>query len=148
VLPGYDFVSAAAPGDAGYVGASGSSFAAPAVAAAASLMWALNPAQSAAQVEDGLKRSARPHVLVPQLGDCAGGSKTNRCACTTTCGAGMRDAVEALAYAAAPTDTPPSPAPTPAPSAGSSGGGGGALSLSWLAALALASAGLRRARQR
>jgi hypothetical protein len=34
VLPGYNFVGAVAPGDAGYVGASGSNFAALALAAA------------------------------------------------------------------------------------------------------------------
>lgn len=90
------------PGAAGYVSASGTSFAAPAVAAVASLMWAVNPALSLAQIEQGLKLTARPHVAVPLLGACAA-DNPGRCACTSsTCGAGLLDADQALAYAAAP----------------------------------------------
>ncbi len=91
------------PGLAGYVAASGTSFAAPAVAAVASLMLAVNPALGLAQLEQGLRASARPHVLVPLLGACVVGSNASRCACTTaTCGAGLLDAEQALAFAAAP----------------------------------------------
>jgi serine protease len=95
------------PGSAGYVAASGTSFAAPAVAAAAALMLSVNPALGVEQLEDGLKRSARPHVKVPLLGNCsltAASKDRGRCACTAdTCGAGMLDADEALRYAASPT---------------------------------------------
>ena len=91
------------PGAAGYVAASGTSFAAPAVAAVASLMLAVNPALSLAQIEQGLRASARPHVRVPLLGACVLASNAGRCACTTaTCGAGLLDADQALAFAAAP----------------------------------------------
>lgn len=92
-----------APGAAGYVAASGTSFAAPAVAAVASLMLAVNPALSLAEIEQGLRQSARPHVAVPQFSACVLGSNTGRCACTTTtCGAGLLDADQALAYALSP----------------------------------------------
>ena len=91
------------PGAAGYVAASGTSFAAPAVAAVASLMLAVNPALSLAQLEQGLRASARPHVRVPLLGTCVLDSNAGRCACTTaTCGAGLLDADQALAFAASP----------------------------------------------
>jgi serine protease len=95
------------PGAAGYVAASGTSFAAPAVAAAAALMLSVNPALEVEQLEEGLKRSARPHVKVPLLGNCsltAPSKDRGRCACTTgTCGAGMLDAEQALLYAASPS---------------------------------------------
>lgn len=92
------------PGAAGYVAASGTSFAAPSVAAVASLMLAVNPTLTLAQIEQGLRASARPHVLVPLLGACVIGSNVSRCACTTTtCGAGLLDADQALVFAAAPT---------------------------------------------
>ncbi|MBP6900085.1 MAG: S8 family serine peptidase [Burkholderiaceae bacterium] len=91
------------PGQAGYVAASGTSFAAPQAAAVASLMLGLNPSLTVEQIEDGLKRSARPHVQSPLLGDCALGSNVGRCSCTTaTCGAGLLDADQALAFAQAP----------------------------------------------
>jgi serine protease len=95
------------PGAAGYVAASGTSFAAPAVAAAAALMLSVNPALDIEDVEQGLKRSARPHVKVPLLGNCsvtAPSRDRGRCACTTgTCGAGMLDAEQAVRYAASPS---------------------------------------------
>jgi serine protease len=161
-----------APGNAGYVAASGTSFAAPAVASVASLMLAVNPALTLAQLEDGLKRSARPHVQVPLLGACALADNAGRCACTTsTCGAGLLDAPQALAFAAAPgtwvapartavslSDTrlrncasalgkpvPEEPV-SPAPEA-SADAGGGAASAWWVALLALAVAALARPRR-
>ena len=96
-------LGAQTPGLAGYAAASGTSFAAPAVAATAALMLSVNPALTLAQIEQGLTATVRPHVAVPLLGDCATGSNPGRCACTTsTCGAGLLDADQALAWAAAP----------------------------------------------
>ena len=166
-------LGAQAPGAAGYVAASGTSFAAPAVAAAAALMLAVNPALTLAQLEQGLTASARPHVAVPLLGTCAAGSNTGRCACTTnTCGAGLLDAEQALAFAASPTGwtaparsavtlsddrlracavslgrpvdpvTPAPPVPPASAPEASGGGGGGAVQGSWLAGLLLAVAAL------
>lgn len=156
-------LGAVAPGLAGYAAASGTSFAGPAVAAVASLMLAVNPALTLAQIEQGLLASARPHVQVPLLGDCAPGSNVGRCACTaSTCGAGLLDAEQALAFAAAPgtwvaparpvvtlsderlracavaTGRLVDPVPTPAPPvavAPEAGGGGGALQGGWLLGL-------------
>lgn len=97
-----------APGQAGYVAANGTSFAAPQAAAVASLMLGLNPALTVDQIDDGLRRSARPHVQTPLLGECALPSDgdtghVGRCGCTTaTCGAGVLDADRALAYAQQP----------------------------------------------
>jgi len=161
------------PGDAGYVSASGSSFAAPAVAAAAALMLSVNPALTVEQLEDGLKRSARPHVKVPLLGDCSLTDNRGRCACTTsTCGAGMLDADQALRFAASPAGyvapvtaaltlsddrlkacavilgrpVPIEPLPpaeeAPPPSGGE--GGGGAMSAFWVAMLGVAAVAVRR----
>lgn len=161
-------LGAVAPGLAGYAAASGTSFAGPGVAAVASLMLAVNPALTLAQIEQGLVASARPHVQVPLLGACALGSNAGRCACTaSTCGAGLLDADQALAFAAAPgtwvapawpavtlsddrlracalaTGRPVDPVdPPPTPpvpgAAEAGGGGGGALQGGWLLGLLLA----------
>jgi serine protease len=157
------------PGAAGYAAASGTSFAAPAVAAAAALMLSVNPALSVDQIEQGLKRSARPHVKVPLLGNCSVSSNRGRCACTTsTCGAGLLDAEQALRYAASPAAyvAPQRSAPTlddtrlrecavilgrplpddprPEPEAPEEGGGGGAMSAAWVLLLGVAAAVLAR----
>jgi len=142
----------------------GTSFSAPIVSGAVSLMLSVNPALSVSQIEQGLVRSSRPHVSssVSGMRTCSD-SNPGRCLCTaTTCGAGLLDVVQALAYAAAPTsyqppvwpavvlDTPElrvaaasgpdRPAnPPPAPPTASSGGGG-AMSAAWLLALLAASA--------
>ncbi|MFG6489842.1 S8 family serine peptidase [Roseateles sp. BYS78W] len=135
-----------APLTAGYGAVSGTSFAAPQVAGAAALMWAANPALTLAQVESGLKASARPHVTAYALGYCTSLNKS-RCTLTgTTGGAGLLDAAEAVRYALTPTSytasarsslglqgtaltncgvkqgstaiaVPPAPAPTPTPPA-------------------------------
>ncbi|MBT9487469.1 MAG: S8 family serine peptidase [Rubrivivax sp.] len=90
-------------GAAGYVAASGTSFAAPAVAATAALMLGVNPTLSLAQLEAGLRASAAPFVQVPLLGQCAATDNPGRCTCTTSaCGAGQLDADQALVFAAAP----------------------------------------------
>jgi serine protease len=90
-------------GAAGYVAASGTSFAAPSVAATAALMLGVNPTLTVAQLETGLRASAAPFVQVPLLGNCAADDNPGRCTCTTgACGAGQLDANQALVYAAAP----------------------------------------------
>ncbi len=151
-----------APGAFGYGAGSGTSFAGPVVAGTASLMLALNPALSADQLDAGLRASARPHVAVAALGVCNAASNPGRCQCTTgTCGSGILDADQALAYAAAPATyvapvrTPPSlsssaisqcaallglpPVVTPPePPAAGGGSGGGALGVGWLVGLGLA----------
>jgi serine protease len=91
-----------APGAAGYVASSGTSFAAPAAAAAASLMLALNPTLTVDQLEAGLRASAAPFPVAAVLGECSAGNP-GRCTCTTsTCGAGLLDAAEALRWAVHP----------------------------------------------
>ncbi len=95
-------VGKTAPATAGYGAVSGTSFAAPQVAGAAALMWSANPNLTLAQVEAGLKASARPHVTAYALGYC---TATNNSRCTlqsTTGGAGLLDAAEAVKYALAP----------------------------------------------
>jgi serine protease len=143
----------------------GTSFSAPVVAGAVSLMLSLNPALTADQIVAGLARSARPHVTstVPGFGACSD-ANPGRCLCTTsTCGAGILDVDQALRFAASPggyvnnlraemIDTaelreavrlgPDRPANAAPPT--SSGGGGGAMSAGWLLALVLAAWALRR----
>jgi serine protease len=163
-----------APGAAGYAAASGTSFAAPAVAATAALMLAVRPTLGVEQLEAGLRASARPFVRVPLLGACSLVDNRGRCECTaTTCGAGMLDADQALRYAAEPStfvpqvQAPPSlsdsrieacaallgrpPAATPpvnpAPPVESAAAGGGAVAGTWLGALLLAVVALRSRRR-
>lgn len=91
-----------APSTAGYGAVSGTSFAAPQVAGAAALMWAANPGLTLAQVEAGLKASARPHVTAYALGYCAS-SNNSRCTLqAATGGAGLLDAAEAVKFALNP----------------------------------------------
>lgn len=91
-----------APGATTYVREFGTSFAAPVAAGVAALMLAVNPQLDVAQLIDGLQRSARPHVLVPKMPSCSA-QNPGRCQCdTTSCGAGILDAVQALAFAANP----------------------------------------------
>ena len=155
------------PGANCYFNHFGTSFSAPIVSGAVSLMLSVNPALSVSQIEQGLARSARPHVgsTATGLRPCSD-SNPGRCLCTTTtCGAGMLDVVQALAYAVSPTtyqapvwpaanlDTPElrvaaasgpdRPANSVLPPSASSGGGG-AMSAGWLLALLLAAAALRR----
>ena len=156
------------PGAPGRAYVFGSSFSVPLVAAAASLMLTVRPSLSAAQLIDGLQRSARPHVSSPVIKTCSD-ANPGRCICTTsTCGAGLLDVPEALRYAADPagytaltlspavidntevraaadlgTDRPANPA---AEGTGS-GISGGALGWPWLLALAAAVVLVHRARQ-
>jgi serine protease len=156
-----------APQADGYYVYYGTSFSAPLVAGAVSLMLSVNPALTHAQIVQGLRASARPHVgsSVPGVNACSD-ANPGRCLCTTaTCGAGILDAVQAVAYAANPggytapvwpavvLDSPelraaaalgPDRPPNPPPNSGGSGGGGGAMSAAWLAALTAAVLALRR----
>jgi serine protease len=159
------------PGAPGYFNYFGTSFSTPVVAGAVSLMLAVNPALTAAQIEQGLRVSARPHVTssLPGVAACSD-SNPGRCLCTTaTCGAGILDVPQALAYAEAVKnggsyvppvrqaevinaaelrdaaalgpDRPSNTTPTPPPATGgNSGGGGGGGAMSALWLLALAAA--------
>jgi serine protease len=160
------------PGTSGHAFLFGTSFAAPVVAGALSLMLGVNPALTADQLAAGLRASARPHVTSPHIGACST-SNPWRCLCTTTtCGAGLLDVEQALLYAGAPAtyvapawtpavlnnaetaaaaargaDSGASP-PTPPPvsSGGGSSSGGGTMHPGWLLALAAAT-GLLLARR-
>ena len=144
----------------------GTSFAAPVVAGVVSLMLSANPALTVAQITNGLRLSARPHVVSPKIAPCST-SVPGRCLCTgSTCGAGILDAEQAVLYALDPAayvppartaasidsaeidaavalgpDLPPNGASTNdggASDNGSDAAAGGALSLPWLLALGLA----------
>lgn len=154
------------PAAHGYFQYFGTSFSAPVVAGAVSLMLSVNPNLTYDQIVDGLRRSARPHVTSPVPGVAAcSSSNPGRCLCTTqTCGAGILDVVQALAYAADPPgyvaparsavsidnaelraaaalgpDRPANGGSNP----GTSGGGGGTTSPAWLAGLLLVVFALR-----
>ncbi len=161
------------PGAAGYVREAGTSFAAPLVAGTIGLMLSVNPALTPAQIVDGLRRSARPHVVSPKFANCSD-DNPGRCICTTaTCGAGILDAAAALQFAADPrayvaparqpevidnadvdaavalgADRPANPGASVPPPA--DGGGGGAFGGAWLLALfaAVAALSCRRPRSR
>lgn len=91
-------------------GVLGTSFSAPLVSGAISLMLGVNASLTADQIVAGLKASARPHVVTsllvngaPAMANCSD-ANPGICICTTTtCGAGILDATEALRYAASPS---------------------------------------------
>jgi serine protease len=90
------------PGLGGYARVYGTSFSAPIASGVAALMLSLNPNLTVVQIEAGLRASARPHVASPFLSACSA-FNPGRCACTTTtCGAGILDAEQALLYATNP----------------------------------------------
>jgi serine protease len=87
----------------------GSSFAAPAVAGVAALMLSINSQLTVAQLQEGLRKSARPHVRsdVAGVNECST-ANPGRCLCTAqTCGAGVLDAVQALMFAQSPSTYAP-----------------------------------------
>jgi serine protease len=81
----------------------GTSYSAPIVSSVISLMLDVNPGLTVTQIIDGLKVSSRPHVVTNLMGACSS-SNPGRCICTTTtCGAGILDAQQALIYAQSPS---------------------------------------------
>jgi serine protease len=154
---------------ADYAAYHGTSFATPLVAGTLALMLSVNPGLSAEQLIGGLRASARPHLRSSLIGECSD-ANPGRCTCTTaTCGAGIVDVKQALAYAQSPASyTPPvwpeeraegaelaqavalgadrAPNAPEAEAGGAGGAGGGALGGGWLALLALAVAALRPTR--
>jgi serine protease len=84
-----------------YADLAGTSYSAPIVAGVVSLMLDVYPDLTPLQVETGLRASAKPHVTSTQIGQCSD-QNPGRCICTTTtCGAGVVDADEAIQYALA-----------------------------------------------
>lgn len=161
-----------APGAHDYASLFGTSFSAPIVAGTVSLMLSVRPTLSVAQITNGLRVSARPHVVSSHIRACSA-QNAGRCICTTsTCGAGLLDAVQAVLYAQNP-DTYVAPAraaenidsadviaaaatgpdaagatPPPAIDVADLDDGGGAIGAGWLLALALAVLGAARVRRR
>jgi serine protease len=158
------------PQTADYARLYGTSFSAPVVAGTLALMLHVNPGLSWTQLTTGLRLSARPHVVSTLMGACSS-NNPGRCICnTSSCGAGILDAQQALLYAANPgTYVAPvrsadnidsaelqdaisrlgsqdrganAPSPPPVVEPPAAAGGGGASSLAWLAGLALAGLGL------
>lgn len=158
------------PGDETYASAYGTSFSAPLVSAAISLMLARNASLTSDQIVAGLQASARPHVTSTVMANCSD-ANPGRCICTeTTCGKGILDIQRALAYAVSPSSVTPvaaanidsaeltsahaanvqdldaNPAPTPTTTepgpCGSDGICGGATQPAWLLGLLAASGAL------
>ncbi len=162
---------AQAPGVPGYAYQWGTSFSAPVVSGTVSLMLSVNPSLTYAQIVDGLRRSARPHVTSPRIAACSD-ANPGRCLCTTsTCGAGILDAEQAVLFATNPAayvapalsaaiidnaDVAAAAALGPDraanvvvdPPTSSGGGGGGAMSAGWLLGLAAAAIALSADRRR
>ncbi|MBC7436336.1 MAG: S8 family peptidase [Bdellovibrionales bacterium] len=93
---------ATSPGNNVYSYKVGTSFSTPLAAGVASLMLALNPALTPAELTQRLRASVRPHVFLAGSPSC--GPRVNvPCNCTTsTCGAGLLDADGAVLAALAP----------------------------------------------
>jgi serine protease len=90
-------------GASDYTGVFGTSYSAPLVAGTVSLMLGLNSNLTPEQIVQGLQLSSRRHVSSAYIQACSD-SNPGRCICTTsTCGAGILDADQALAYALSPT---------------------------------------------
>lgn len=90
-----------APAGPSYRAHHGTSFAAPLVSGTLGLMLGLAPGLTAQQLAEGLASSARPHVRSPLMAACSA-RNPGRCVCdAASCGAGILDAPQALAYARA-----------------------------------------------
>jgi serine protease len=90
------------PGANGYSYKLGTSFSTPLAAGVASLMLALNPALTPAELVARLRSSARPHLVVAGNPTC-GPNVFVPCNCTaSTCGAGLLDADGAVLAALSP----------------------------------------------
>jgi serine protease len=146
------------PVDEGYGFYAGTSFATPIVSGTVALMLAVNPDLSVDQIISGIRATTRPHVQIGGLGSCSA-IDSGYCSCTTgTCGAGVLDAPEAVAWALATEGTfiPPTSNPSldfipdrlQAGGSGSSGDGGGAAGPFWLLGLLAAAAALSVRRRR
>ncbi len=93
--------------DSIYAFHAGTSYSAPILAGVVSLMLDVNPTLSIDDIKRGLRASARPHVASALMGACSS-QNPGRCICTTsTCGVGILDAAEALAFAANPVGYQP-----------------------------------------
>jgi len=98
------------PGANNYWFKQGTSFAAPLATGVASLMLAINPAITPAQLMARMQAGVRPHTVSGQLAAC-GGVSASVCNCTTTtCGAGLLDAERAVALATGPAAVIEAPA--------------------------------------
>jgi len=114
------------PGSYTVVDSIGTSFAAPLTSGVVSMMLALRPSLTPAQIIDGLRQSARPHPANTYCTSAAGAGK---------CGAGLLDANAALAYAQNPGGGSGGGSGGSG-NTGGGGGGGGSVPL-WLSALLL-----------
>lgn len=91
-----------AAGAESYASVYGTSFSAPLVSAAISLMLGRNGELTADQIVAGLRASSRPHVASDIMAQCSD-ANPGRCTCSeSTCGAGILDVPRALAYADSP----------------------------------------------
>jgi serine protease len=169
-----DNSGARGPGTPTYSYVAGTSFSAPVVSGVASLMLSVAPDMTAAEIRQGLRTSARPHVRSPVIGNCSD-ANPGRCICSTsTCGAGIVDAARALQWARGQTlsalsaeridndevraaaalgaDQPGTVPPPPDDGSGGGGGGGGGgdgwPALAWLAGLWWATRALASAPRR
>jgi serine protease len=130
----------------------GTSFSAPIVSGVVGLMASVRPDITPAEVLQILQSTARPFPTTgggsaadgnPPVCKAPSSAVQDECYCTTTtCGAGMVDAFEAV-KAAQSLSRPVTPPPATT-SGGGGGGGGGAASALWLAGLLLATFSLRK----
>lgn len=91
-----------APTTEGFGYSEGTSFSAPQAAGVASLMLALNPNLTPRALMERMQAGVRPHAAPGGLPFC-GGANSQVCKCTTTtCGAGLLDAFNALQLATGP----------------------------------------------
>ncbi|RZL04023.1 MAG: hypothetical protein EOP36_02485 [Rubrivivax sp.] len=111
----------------------GTSFAAPQAVGVAAMMLAVNPSLSVQQLIDLIKSTSRHVFPSGSYGTCNASVSQANCACTTaTCGSGILDAPQAVAWAA-------STAGNMVAAVANSGGGGGGGSINWPELLGLAS---------